>query len=98
MKTPDDRRAQFEAECRTAGLTLGARDDELLYAMWLDWLPERDRLRAAVPPPEDEPGRGAAPVSPRPADARASGRARPPRAGRAAASRARTGRPDAGPA
>ncbi len=57
MKTPDDRRAQFEAECGTAGLTLGARDDELLYAMWLDWLPERDRLRAAVPAPEDEPWR-----------------------------------------
>ena len=57
MKTPDDRRAQFEAECRTVGLTLGARDDELLYAMWLDWLPERDRLRAAVPAPEDEPWR-----------------------------------------
>jgi hypothetical protein len=57
MKTPDDRRAQFEAECRTAGLTLGARDDDLLHAMWLDWLPERDRLRAAVPAPEDEPWR-----------------------------------------
>jgi len=57
MKTTDDRRAQFEAECRTAGLTLGARDDELLYAMWLEWLPERDRLRAAVPAPEDEPWR-----------------------------------------
>jgi len=33
------------------------RDDELLFAMWLDWLPERDRLRAAVPAPEDEPWR-----------------------------------------
>ena len=45
MKTPDKRRAQFEAECRTAGLALGARDDELLYAMWLDWLPEDEPWR-----------------------------------------------------
>jgi hypothetical protein len=57
MKSTDDRRIQFDAECRTAGLTLGARDTELLYAMWLEWLPERDRLRAAVPAPEDEPWR-----------------------------------------
>src|SRR2546428_24675 len=42
MKTMDDRRAQFDAECRSAGLTLGARDYDLLYDMWLDWLPERD--------------------------------------------------------
>ncbi len=33
------------------------RDADLLYAMWLAWLPERDRLRAAVPAPEDEPWR-----------------------------------------
>ena len=57
MKTTDDRRAQFDAECRSAGLTLGARDYDLLYDMWLDWLPERDRLRATVPEPEDEPWR-----------------------------------------
>jgi hypothetical protein len=57
MKSSDDRRSQFDAECRTAGLTLGARDAELLYAMWLDWQPERDRLRAAAPAPEDEPWR-----------------------------------------
>jgi hypothetical protein len=53
----DDRRAQFDAECRAAGLTLPARDAELLYEMWLDWLPERDRLRAAVPALADEPWR-----------------------------------------
>jgi hypothetical protein len=57
MKSSDDRRAQFDAECRTAGLALGARDAELLYAMWLEWQPERDRLRAAAPAPEDEPWR-----------------------------------------
>jgi hypothetical protein len=57
MKSTEDRRAQFDAECRTAGLVLGARDADLLYAMWLDWLPERDRLRAAVPALEDEPWR-----------------------------------------
>jgi hypothetical protein len=52
-----DARAQFDAECRAAGLTLTARDGELLYEMWLDWLPQRDRLRAAVPAPEEEPWR-----------------------------------------
>ena len=57
MKSTDDRNAQFEAECRTAGLTLSARDAELLYAMWLEWLPERERLRTAAPAPEDEPWR-----------------------------------------
>jgi hypothetical protein len=53
----DDRRAQFDAECRAAGLALSERDRDLLYAMWLDWLPQRDRLRAAVPAAEDEPWR-----------------------------------------
>jgi hypothetical protein len=57
MTTQDERRAQFDAECRAAGLTLSARDVELLYAMWLEWLPQRDRLRAAVPASEDEPWR-----------------------------------------
>ena len=57
MTNQDERRAQFDAECRAAGLTLSARDAELLYAMWLEWLPQRDRLRAAVPAPEDEPWR-----------------------------------------
>jgi len=57
MKTTDDRSAQFDAECRSAGLTLTARDAELLDAMWLEWLPERDRLRAALPAAEDEPWR-----------------------------------------
>lgn len=53
----DDRRAQFDAEVRAAGLTLRGHDDELLYEMWLDWLPQRDRLRAAVPALEEEPWR-----------------------------------------
>jgi len=53
----DQQRAQFDAEVRAAGLTLGDRDLELLYEMWLDWLPQRDRLRAEVPALEDEPWR-----------------------------------------
>ena len=50
-------RAQFEAECRAAGLQLGAADHEALYQMWLEWLPERRRLRDAIPQPEEEPWR-----------------------------------------
>jgi hypothetical protein len=53
----DDHRAQFDAEVRAAGLTLGRRDLELLYEMWVDWLPERDRLRAEAPALEEEPWR-----------------------------------------
>jgi len=53
----DDRRAQFEAECRAAGLALSARDRELLFDMWVDWLPQRERLRAEIPAPEEEPWR-----------------------------------------
>jgi hypothetical protein len=57
MKSTDDRREQFDAEVRVAGLVLSPRDHDLLYDMWLDWLPQRDRLRASVPAPEDEPWR-----------------------------------------
>jgi hypothetical protein len=53
----DDRHTQFDAECRAAGLTLSGRDRELLFDMWVDWLPHRDRLRAEVPAPEEEPWR-----------------------------------------
>jgi hypothetical protein len=53
----EDRRTQFDAECRAAGLTLSARDRELLYEMWVDWLPQRERLRAEVPALEEEPWR-----------------------------------------
>ena len=53
----DDRRAQFDAECRAAGLILSDHDCELLYETWVDWLPQRDRLRAEVPAPEEEPWR-----------------------------------------
>ncbi|HEV8473164.1 MAG TPA: hypothetical protein VGR82_10350 [Methylomirabilota bacterium] len=55
--TSQDARAQFDAECRAAGLTLTGRDADAMYEMWLEWLPERDRLRAAVPELEDEPWR-----------------------------------------
>ena len=57
MTSTDDRRAQFDAEVRVARLVLSRRDADLLYDMWLDWLPQRDRLRASVPAPEDEPWR-----------------------------------------
>src|SRR5256885_1883025 len=60
MKTTDDRRAQFDAECRVAGLSLAARDAELLYAMWLEGLPERDRLPPARPPAGARPRRWSA--------------------------------------
>jgi hypothetical protein len=53
----EDRRAQFDAEVRASGLTLRGRDHELLYEMWLDWLPQRDRLRAELPGLEEEPWR-----------------------------------------
>jgi hypothetical protein len=53
----DDPRAQFDAECRAAGLSLSPRDAELLYEMWVDWLPQRDRLRAEIPALEEEPWR-----------------------------------------
>jgi hypothetical protein len=52
---PADRRAQFDAEVRAAGLALSADDRERLFAMWADHLPLRDSLRAAVPAFEDEP-------------------------------------------
>jgi len=50
-------RVQFDAECRAAGLRLSAADHEALYQMWLEWLPERQRLRDAIPQPEEEPWR-----------------------------------------
>jgi hypothetical protein len=51
----DDLRARFDAELRAAGLVLSGRDDELLFAMWLEHLPRREALRAAVPAPDEEP-------------------------------------------
>lgn len=57
MTSSDDRRDQFDAEVRVADLVLSPCDRDLLYEMWLDWLPQRDRLRASVPAPEDEPWR-----------------------------------------
>ncbi|HEX3178389.1 MAG TPA: hypothetical protein VHZ49_17060 [Methylomirabilota bacterium] len=53
----DERRTQFDAEVRAAALSLSERDADLLYEMWLEWLPQRDRLRATVPALEDEPWR-----------------------------------------
>ena len=52
---PSDLRAQFDAELKVAGLELAGRDYELLYAMWADFLPQREALRAAEPAPEEEP-------------------------------------------
>ena len=50
-----DARALFDAEMRTAGLSLAGRDDELLFAMWTEHRPQREALRAAVPMPDEEP-------------------------------------------
>ncbi|HTK92813.1 MAG TPA: hypothetical protein VL948_21450 [Verrucomicrobiae bacterium] len=56
---PDDAtlRARFDAEVTAAGLTVTGRDRELLFAMWLEHLPQREALRAAALTPEDEPWR-----------------------------------------
>jgi hypothetical protein len=47
--------ARFEAELRVAGIEVTGRERELLYAMWVEHLPERDALRAAATAPEEEP-------------------------------------------
>ena len=56
---PDDAtlRARFDAEVTAAGLTVTGRDRELLFAMWLEHLPQREALRAAALTPEDGPWR-----------------------------------------
>ena len=53
---PDDAtlRVRFDAEVTAAGLTVAGRDRELLFAMWLEHLPQREALRAAALTPEDE--------------------------------------------
>jgi hypothetical protein len=53
MNTDD--RARFDAELLAAGLTLGGRDYDLLFAMWREHLPQREALRAAVPALDEEP-------------------------------------------
>ena len=50
-----DLRARFDAELRVAGLQLVGHDYELLFAMWVEHLPQREALRAAVPGPDEEP-------------------------------------------
>ena len=47
--------ARFDDELRLAGLELSGRDYDLLYAMWVEHLPVRDALRAAVPAMDEEP-------------------------------------------
>ena len=53
----DDSRVRFDAEVAAAGLTVTGRDRELLFAMWLEHLPQREALRAAALTPEEEPWR-----------------------------------------
>ena len=55
MNSDADLRARFDAELRVAGLQLGGRDYELLFAMWTEHLPQREALRAAVPGRDEEP-------------------------------------------
>ena len=55
MSSDSDLRARFDAELRAAGLALQGRDYELLFTMWAEHLPERERLRAAVPAWDEEP-------------------------------------------
>jgi len=55
MNSDADLRARFDAELRVAGLQLGERDSELLFAMWAEHLPQREALRATVPGPDEEP-------------------------------------------
>ena len=52
---PDEVRDRFAAEVRAAGLSLDPGDDELLFAMWAEHLPQREALRAAVPAIDEEP-------------------------------------------
>ena len=51
----DELRARFDAEVQAAGLTLTERDRELLFAMWAEHLPQRERLRATEPAWDEEP-------------------------------------------
>jgi hypothetical protein len=55
MSRDAELRARFDAEVKTAGLELPERDYELLFAMWVEHLPQREALRAAVPQPDEEP-------------------------------------------
>lgn len=46
---------RFESELRVAGIEVTGRERELLYAMWVEHLPEREALRRAATAPEEEP-------------------------------------------
>lgn len=48
-------RARFDDELKVAGLAPTGRDRELLYAMWVEHLPQREALRAAVVAADEEP-------------------------------------------
>lgn len=50
-----DLHARFDAELRVAGLEVTGEDRERLFAMWEDFYPQREALRAAALEPEDEP-------------------------------------------
>jgi len=57
MTSDKDLHARFDAELRVAGLDLTGAEYEALYEMWAEHLPERERLRAAVLAPDEEPWR-----------------------------------------
>lgn len=48
-------RARFERELEVVGLAPAGRDRELLYAMWVEHLPQREALRAAALALDEEP-------------------------------------------
>jgi hypothetical protein len=52
---PADLHARFEAEIRVAGIALSDEDRGPLFAMWLQLVPIRQRLRAADVALEEEP-------------------------------------------
>jgi hypothetical protein len=51
----DELRTRFEQELRVAGLDVPDGDREGLFAMWADFLPQRDALRDATLRPDEDP-------------------------------------------
>ncbi len=52
---PAELQARFEAEVQVAGIAVAADDRGPLYAMWVELVPIRERLRTADLALEEEP-------------------------------------------